>query len=60
MAFCNDLEDINSVCMTAVAVCSRNPKPWAPNHYHQPINPQPPNITCERRGNNLKVLITFP
>jgi hydroxymethylglutaryl-CoA synthase len=24
MAFCNDLEDINSVCMTAVAVCSRS------------------------------------
>ncbi len=24
MAFCNDLEDINSVCMTAVAVCSRD------------------------------------
>ena len=22
MAFCNDLEDINSVCMTAVAVCA--------------------------------------
>jgi hydroxymethylglutaryl-CoA synthase len=27
MAFCNDLEDINSVCMTAVAVCSRSNTP---------------------------------
>jgi hypothetical protein len=34
MAFVNDLEDINSVCMTAVAVCSiSGPAPTSHRHW---------------------------